>query len=352
MHPFDFKMLPWNVVFGAGSLASLPARMDELGLERALVLSTPEQRGDAERVARLLGARAAGLFSAARMHVPVEVARAAEETARACDAACTVAIGGGSTTGLGKALALHADLPLVAIPTTYAGSEMTNIWGLTEDGRKRTGRSLAVLPRLTIYDAQLSLGLPPAIAGPSALNALAQAIVNAYDRRTNPVLMNIALEAIAAIAQALPTVMAAPRDLEARERLLFGAALAGATLGAGVTSLHHRLCHTLGGSCNTPHAETHAVLLPYTMAFNAPAVPDLMARIAAALGCADAAAGIHDFSTRLGLPTSLTMLGIGADDLPRIAALATESAVVNPREVTREGVLELLHKAWRGARPE
>ncbi len=351
MRQFELKMLPWNVVFGAGSLATLPARMDALKLGRALVLSTPEQAADAERVCALLGPRGAGTFTEARMHVPVATAAAAQAEARRLDCDCSVSIGGGSTTGLGKALALHADLPLIAIPTTYAGSEMTNIWGLTEDGRKRTGRDLKVLPVLTLYDAELTLALPPAIAGPSGMNALAQATINAKDPRTNPVIASLALEAIAAIAAGLPLVMREPDNIAAREQVLYGASLAGGTLGAGVTNLHHRLCHTLGGSFDTPHAETHTILLPYSVAYAAPAVPELMTRIAAALGVDNAARGIYALATSLGLPTSLRDIGIARADLPRIADLATETEVSNPRPVTREGVLELLEHAYAGQAP-
>lgn len=351
MKEFRLQTLPWNVVFGAGKLASLPDELELLGFARALVLSTPEQERDAKRIAKLLGGRAAGFFAEARMHVPVEIAAKAAQAARDCNADCSVSIGGGSTTGLGKALALNPGIPLVAIPTTYAGSEMTNIWGMTEDGRKKTGRDLRVLPKLTLYDAELTLGLPPGIAGPSGMNALAQATINAKDRRTNPVMMSMALEAIRAIAAYLPTVVREPENLDAREQVLYGASLAGAALGAGVTSLHHRLCHTLGGSFNAPHAETHTILLPYSVAYAAPAVPDLMAHIAEALGVDDAAQGIHDLSSGMGLPTSLRDIGIGEEDLVRIADIATETAVENPAPVTRDGVIELLHNAYAGTRP-
>jgi maleylacetate reductase len=352
MRQFEFSMLPWNVVFGAGVLASLPQRLDQMRLQRALVLSTPEQQGDAARVQALLGQRAVGCFCDARMHVPVEVASAAAAEAARLEADCSVSVGGGSTTGLGKALALNSSLPLIAIPTTYAGSEMTTIWGMTEDGRKRTGRDPAVLPRLTLYDAELTLSLPPAIAGPSGMNALAQATINAQDPRTNPIVMTLAREAIAAIASGLPRVMRTPEDIDAREQLLYGAALAGASLGAGVTSLHHRLCHTLGGSFNTPHAETHTILLPYTVAYASDAVPELMAAIAAALGSTSAAGGIYDLAASLGLPTSLTAIGIKTTDLARIVDLAMEAEVSNPRPVTRDGVLALLQQAVAGQRPD
>lgn len=351
MQHFELKMLPWNVVFGAGCLASLPSRMDQLGLKRALVLSSPEQVSDAANVAEIIGSRAVGRFTEAKMHVPIATAEAAKELALAHHSDCTISVGGGSTTGLGKALALKAKLPLIAIPTTYAGSEMTSIWGITEDGRKQTGRDLKVLPVLTLYDAELSLGLPPKVAGPSGMNALAQAIINAKDPRSNPVILTLALQAVSAISNALPMVMAEPSNLGAREQLLYGAALAGASLGAGVTSLHHRLCHTLGGTYNTPHAETHAILLPYSVAYAAPAVPELMRGIADALHCDEAANGIYQLAKGIGLATSLSSIGITAAELPRIAELATEAAIVNPRPVTRAGVLALLNQALAGDAP-
>lgn len=351
MEKFELKMLPWNVVFGAGLIATLPSRLDALGFKRALVIGTSDRATGMARLVGLLGARVAGQFPRARMHVPLEIVAQARELASACNADCTVSIGGGSATGLGKALALHADLPLIAVPTTYAGSEMTPIWGSTEHGRKRTGRDPKVLPVLTLYDPELTLNLPASIAGPSGMNALAQAVINAKDRRTNPIIRVMALEAIRAVAEALPQVIADEQNLDARERMLYGACLAGAALGAGVTSLHHRLCHTLGGSFNTPHAETHTVLLPYSVAYAEPAVPDLMQSIAGALVAARAASGIYDLSARLGLVRSLRELGIKVTDLERIAELATETPVENPRSVTREGVLELLHQAHAGLRP-
>ena len=346
MKQFRLQTLPWNVVFSAGKLQSLPAELESLGFERALVLSTPEQATDADRIASLLGDKSAGVFTEAKMHVPVEVAARAEQAARECKADCSVSIGGGSTTGLGKALAINPGIPLVAIPTTYAGSEMTCIWAMTEAGRKKTRRDLEVLPKLTIYDAELTLGLPPAITGPSGMNALAQATINAKDRRTNPVMMSMALEAIRAISGALPTVFVEPDNLDAREHLLYGAAL-----GSGVTTLHHRLCHTLGGSFDTPHAETHTVLLPYSVAYAAPAVPDLMAQIAEALDTDDAAQGIYDLSSGMGLPISLKDIGIATSDLGKIADIALESEVINPQPVTRDGIMGLLEQAIEGDRP-
>lgn len=351
MHDFELSMLPWNLVFGAGAVGTLPTRMDHMSLCRALVLSTPEQATQAKRIASLLGNRAAGSFSEARMHVPVDVANAARERARALECDCCVSIGGGSTTGLGKALALDPGIPLIAIPTTYAGSEMTNIWGITDGGRKHTGRDLKVLPSLTIYDAELTLDLPLSMTGVSAMNALAQATVNAYDPRPSPLVRTMALEAISTLSKALPDVMSQPHDIDAREQLLYGASLAAAALGTGVTSLHHKLCHTLGGTFNTPHAETHTIMLPYTTAYNAPAVPQLMAPVATALGSDSAAAGIFNLAAGLGLPTSLDHIGIGAGDLDHIASIVLEQPPQNPRAVTKTAIMALLEQALAGTRP-
>ena len=204
MQDFIYTSHPQRVVFGAGSLQHLAREIDALGAQRALVLSTPEQRAQAERVADMLGAQAAGIFDRAVMHVPIETAREARELARRLDADCAVAIGGGSTTGLGKAIALDSGLPILAIPTTYAGSEMTPIYGLTEAGLKKTGKDARVLPRTVIYDPELSRTLPVGLSVTSGINAIAHAAEGLYAQDSNPVMDLMAREGIAAIARALP----------------------------------------------------------------------------------------------------------------------------------------------------
>lgn len=348
---FEFAALPWQIIFGAGSVARLPEELDRRELRRALVLCTPEQRAHAEQIAALIGERTAGIFDQAVMHVPVATADAAAAAAAALNADCSVSIGGGSTTGLGKALALRAGLANIAIPTTYAGSEMTNVWGMTEDGRKQTGRDNRVVPTFAIYDPELTLDLPAAISGPSGLNAMAQAVVNVTAASPNPIITALAIDGIRAIARGLPTVIRSPRDLPARSDVLYGACLCGAALGVGITGLHHRLCHTLGGSFNTSHADTHAILLAYSVAYNAPAVAEGTARVAEALGVTDAAAGLFDLLHSVSTVTNLQQLGLEAADLDRAADIATESPVVNPAPVSRAAVRELLGRAFTGERP-
>ena len=351
MMQFVYSAHPGRVVFGAGSLGHLEREIDLLGAKRALVLATPEQAAQAEDVAARLGARCAGVFARAVMHVPIETARAARDEAARLGADCAVAIGGGSTTGLGKAIALESSLPILAIPTTYAGSEMTTIYGITEGGLKKTGRDARVLPRTVIYDPELTLGLPVGMSAVSGMNALAHAVEALYAVDGNPVISLIAEEGIRALAAGLPAVVAAPHDIDARANALYGAWLCGIALNGCAMALHHKLCHTLGGSFNLPHAETHTVILPHAVAYNAPAAPQAMERIARALGAGDAAQGLYALEQRLGTPLSLAAIGMPADGLDRAADIAAASPYPNPRALDRDAIRALLDDAWHGARP-
>ena len=351
MIDFEYNALPWNIIFGAGALKQLPNELDRLGYKRALVLVTPQQVSQGQRIVDLLGSRAAGLFDQAVMHVPAEtVAQATKEVGR-LDADCSVSIGGGSTTGLGKALALKLDLPNIVIPTTYAGSEMTNIWGITDNERKVTGRDDRVVPTLTLYDPELTLTLPPQFAGPSGLNAMAQAVVNVASGNANPIVSIMAIEAVRALYNSLPRVIAEPENMDARAEALYGACLAGGSLGTGTTSLHHRLCHTFGGTFNTPHAETHTILLPHCVAYNAAATAAGTRRLAHAMGVENAALGIFELARTVGAPTALKDIGIKESDLDKAAAVATETPVNNPEPVSTHRVRALLQNAYEGAEP-
>jgi alcohol dehydrogenase class IV len=285
------------------------------------------------------------------MHVPIETARAARETAKRLDADCYVAIGGGSTIGLGKAIALVTGMPIVAVPTTFAGSEMTPIYGLTEGGVKKTGRDRKVLPRTVLYDPVLTLTLPAKIAGPSGINAIAHCVEGLYAQDANPIMTLLAAEGIRALFRSLPVVVKEPANLEARSDALYGAWLAGTVLGNVGMAIHHKLCHTLGGTFNLPHAETHTVVLPHAMEFNREAAPDAM-RIAADAGAVrDAAQGVYDLALRLGAPVALKDIGMPAEGLDRAAKLATENPYYNPRPVEYAGVRQLLENAFYGRRP-
>lgn len=351
MEDFIYTGLPMRVVFGTGSVAQLPAEIDRLGAKRALLLSTPGRGALVREVAALLGARLAGIYDRAAMHVPLEVAEDARRVAQSLGADCCVSVGGGSTTGLGKAIAYTSGLPVLAVPTTYSGSEMTSILGMTERGMKKTVRDPRVLPRTVIYDAALTLGLPPGVSAASGMNAIAHCVEALYAADGNPINALQAEEGIRALAAALPVIARSPRDPGARSDALYGAWLAGVSFATVGMGLHHKLCHVLGGSFNLPHAQTHGIVLPHAARYNRDAAPGAMARIARALGAKDAPQGLYDLEAALGLELRLSAIGMPADGLERAARIATESPYPNPREITHAGVLSLLADAFAGRRP-
>lgn len=348
---FEYTGNPARIIFGEGSLARTGEMVSHLGCSRALVLSTPFQNSDAEQILAGLGETGVGIYSNATMHTPVNVTDEAMRMVADLKADCTIAIGGGSTTGLGKAIALRTDLPQIVIPTTYAGSEVTPILGQTEDGGKTTLKSDAVLPEVVIYDPALSKSLPVAMSVTSGINAIAHAAEALYARDRNPVSSLMAIEGARALIEALPIIANDPQNSDARSRALYGTWLCGTVLGNVGMALHHKLCHTLGGAFDLPHAETHAIVLPHAVAFNAMAVPELLEPIALALKCEKPGLGLFDFAQRLGAPTTLRELGMPEDGIDRAADLAMANAYWNPRPLERKYVRRLIEKAFFGEPP-
>jgi maleylacetate reductase len=356
MLDFVYQARAGRVVFGPGSLQHLEREVLQLGAQRALVLCSPEQRATGEAVAARLGSSAVGVFDRATMHVPVELAREAQELARNLQADCAIAVGGGSTVGLGKAIALDSGLPILAVPTTYAGSEMTPIFGLTEGGLKRTGTDLRVLPKTVIYDANMTLTLPVGLSVTSGINAIAHAAEGLYSRDQNPVISLMAEEGIAALARALPLIVRAPGDVDARSQALYGAWLCGTVLGSVGMALHHKLCHTLGGSFNLPHAQTHTIVLPHALAYNARSAPEAMRRISRAVngdraGEVSAALGIYELARDNGAAIALKDIGMKEADLDRAAEIACANPYWNPRPIELGPLRALLQDAFEGAPP-
>ncbi|MDN5913664.1 MAG: maleylacetate reductase [Pseudonocardia sp.] len=347
---FRYQAQPMRVVFGAGRSSEIGDELDHLGLERVLVLATPEQRALAERVADSLGSRAAGVHAHARMHVPRETADAAADEARSQRADGCVAVGGGSTIGLGKAVALRHGLPIIAVPTTYAGSEMTPVWGMTENGVKTTGRDPAVLPRSVIYDPDLTRSLPPELAVTSAVNALAHAVEALYAPDASPIISLMAEEGARAIVAALPGLTG--DDDAARAGALYGSWLCGAVLGATTMSLHHKLCHVLGGTFDLPHAAVHTVVLPHVVAVNAPAAAPMAAALSRVLGSDTPATALWELTGRLGAPTSLGELGFAETDVARVVEAVASAPYANPAEVPGEAIRSLLVRAQQGEPPD
>lgn len=339
-----------RVVFGAGSVSRLGAELDRAGHRRVLLLRTPGRANDQQQMAELLGSRLAGTFDRARLHVPVEVVADARSVLDQVQPDALLAWGGGSAIGLGKALAFETRLPLTAVVTTYSGSEMTAIWGKSDGERKHTYRDAHVAPSLVVYDADLTPGLSPTTSASSGMNAIAHCVEALYAPEYGPVVGWFAEEGIRRMARALPAVVANGTDREARADALMGAHCAGRSLDMTSMGLHHKLAHIMGGSFHLPHAEAHAALLPWVTAWNAAGAPDAMARIAAALGVVDAAAGLLELSRRIGIKP-LSALGFTAGDIARAGDIATSLTFPNPRPVDAEGVRWILERALHGMEP-
>jgi len=347
---FSYDALPGRVVFGAGSARRvLRDEVDALGGTRVLLVCTQQEEPLARELAAPLGDRVVAAFTGVRPHVPVEVAEAARSLAAEHRADLVLSVGGGSTTGTAKAVALSSGLPVLAVPTTYAGSEVTPVWGMTEGNRKTTGTDRRVLPRTVVYDAELTLTLPVPLAAASGLNAMAHCVEAFWAPGANPVTSALAAQGIAALGRGLPAVAADPADVTAREEVLLGAWLGGASFAVAGSGLHHKTCHVLGGAYDLPHAETHAIVLPHVLAWNAPAVPEAVARIGSALGTDDPVAGLAGLADRLGIPAGLRDVGLAEGSLDEATDLVLAAVPAgNPRPLDRDDVAVLLHAAWSG----
>lgn len=351
MDPFTFEPLPQRVVFGSGTLAKVGDELDRLEARRALVITTKGHAAAGRELADQLGTRAAGTFAGAVMHTPVDVTTKAMERVREVAADALVTLGGGSTIGLGKALAIRTGLPHLAIPTTYAGSEATPILGETDGGRKSTRRDLAILPSVVVYDVELTLTLPLDLTVTSGLNAMAHAVEALYAKDRNPVVSLFAERGLAALARALPDITRDPDGRDARSDALFGTWLCGTCLGTVGMALHHKICHTLGGSFGLPHAATHAVVLPHAIAYNEPAARAELSPVARLFGAATAAGGVWDFAQSLGAPATLSSLGMKETEVDRAVALMLESPYWNPRPLVATELRALVDDAFFGRRP-
>ncbi len=348
---FTARSAAVRVRFGAGVRRSVAEEIEALGASRALILTTPEQAALADEFSGYCGKLAVGRYTGATMHTPVAVSEDATAQAREMGADVLLSVGGGSTIGLGKAIALRTDLPQIVVPTTYAGSEATPIIGQTENGVKTTQSTPKVQPEVILYDAELVTTLPLQMTVTSALNAMAHAAEGLYARDRSPISTLIAIEGLRAFRDALPRVLDNPTDTAARGETLYGAWLCGTVLGQVGMALHHKLCHTLGGSFDLPHAQTHAIVLPHAIAYNAKAVPDLLAPLAELFGDGNPGLGLHRFARKSGSPMALKDLGLAEADLDRAADLAVANPYWNPRTVERDAIRKLLQAAWAGEEP-
>ncbi|POR33556.1 Maleylacetate reductase [Tolypocladium paradoxum] len=350
MESFEYTANPARVIFGSDTIKKLPDELRRLGKTRPLLLSTPQQISGAEALRDIIGHGVVGIFAEATMHTPLEVTEKAIAYAKPRNADCVVSIGGGSTIGLGKAISVRTGLYHIAISTTYAGSEVTPVLGETTGGIKVTRSDPGILPGTVIYDVDLTMTLPAGLTATSGVNAIAHAVEALYARNGNPVINLIAKQGIRALALSLPVLATDLGSRQARASALYGAWLCGTCLGAVGMSLHHKLCHALGGSFNLPHAETHAVILPHALAYNAPKVPLAMAMLAEAIPESDGEPikGLNSLLAKLNVPRALKDLGMKESDIDKAADIASESAYWNPRELDRDLIREVIRRAWEG----
>ena len=350
---FARTSLPGRIIFGDGALGRLAGELDQRDLRNAMFIAADHDAGLVERGRDALGDRVRLSWPEVRQHVPRELAERATAAATVAGADVLVAIGGGSTTGLGKAVAVSTGLPLTVVPTTYAGSEMTPIYGLTSDGNKETARDAKALPSIVVYDPRLLATLPPAVVGPSGLNALAHCAEALWAANADPITDAIALDGARRLRQYLPAAYASA-DPAVRGQVLIAACQAGMALGTVGTSLHHALCHLLGGMFDTPHAETHAIMLPYVVSYLQPAVPEATRRLARAMNTSehDLAEGIWSLGKSVGTPVGLRSIGIREDQVPAIARAALERNLSSPRPLEYDALHAALHAAWAGQRPD
>ena len=350
VQPFIYEGMPTRVVFGLGARHGLAEELDRLGLSQVVLIASTSSRAEADALVGVLQHRITWRVDGVRRHVPSELAEEVAADAATVDADGVVTLGGGSATGLGKTLA-RSGLPLVAVPTTYAGSEMTPIWGTTTDGGKETGRDRRVLPKTVIYDPELTYSLPPQVTAASGMNALAHCLEALWAAGASPLSAPLALEGARTLCETLPAAVAEPCSEKARSRALVGACLAGMAFATAGGGLHHRLCHVLGGRYDLPHAETHAALLAHVVAFNEPVLGPLAARMAVAVGAGRASSGLHALAVRLGLPMALSELGMPQAAVDQVAAEVAADPPPNPRRIEQTALRSVLQAAWEGDLP-
>jgi alcohol dehydrogenase class IV len=353
MNNFEYNVNPSRVIFGSGSVNKLPAEIKRLNVSRPLLLSTPGKSNYTDKLSSLIQAASitvAGTFPHAKAHTPTSVTKEATAFLDSVAADCVVSIGGGSVVGLGKAISIRTGVPHISIPTTYSGSEMTPVLGETQDGKKTTRSDPRIQPAVVIYDVDFTMTLPPAICSTSGINAIAHAVEALYAINANPITTMLALEGIKALAEALPQIVQDPKAGGPRDQAIYGAWLCGTVLGNSSMGLHHKLCHVLGGSFGLPHAETHTIVLPHALSYNAPAIPEQMAKLATVLpgSKGDALNGLELLLEKLRVPRALKELGMRESDIDKAVEIATGNQYPNPRPLESEWIRELIRRAWAG----
>jgi len=350
MEGFIRESLPMRVVFGEGVFAELGNEIQRLGAIQPFLIS--HGSGQLTDLACSLFPRWAGVWTDVRQHVPTELADRCCQAITDAGADLLVAVGGGSATGLAKAVAHRSGLKILCVPTTYAGSEMTPIWGQTDGRSKITARHPGVLPAAVIYDPTLVFGLRRQVVAASGMNALAHCVEALYAPQADPLTSLMATEGARLLFEYLPAAVNGPAGIGLSE-IMWASCLAGSVLGTVGGSLHHSLCHLLGGLHDLPHAETHAVVLPHVLSYLMDDVKLQLRPLAETLGVrVELVPGsVWDLAVSLGAPTGLGDLGITKADVDEIVQQLMERNPPSPRPLVVGEATDLVHCLVDGARP-
>ncbi len=345
---FEFKSLPRQVYFGKGKIEKLTELLTDY--QKAFVVVEEKQEEQINQLEASVGTDKVVRFMEVSQHVPQDLVLKARQSLEENEADVLVAIGGGSAIGLVKALALDNGLPIIAVPTSFAGSEMTDIWGISDQGKKTTGRDLKVLPGHVIYDSDITISLPPKFAAMSAMNAMAHLMEAAYAVDINPVTYT---EVIYGIKQMMigMHVMAKEKRLTNSSNNLFlmGAFIGGKALSEVSMSIHHKAAHVLGGSFGLHHAKVHTVMQAYVLELLWPSLVNKVKEdIKKSMMHPYPPAALKEAAMAMDLPHTLREIGFREEDIERAADIMMEKPYEAPTEVTKDMLVKLLTNAYNG----
>lgn len=349
---FNYSPVPSKVVFGENAALKLKDEISALGGARVMIACSKGMRGRIEHVIEALGDMCVALYDGAEPHCPEAVAMAAIDLFKEKKCDIIVAVGGGSTIGIGKAIALRTDAPLIVVPTTPCGSESTPIYGMLIGNTKKTGRDAKVIARTSIYDPALTTSMSAHHTATIGMNSLAHCVEALYGQSASPISDLYAAEGIKALTKGLRGSLADGNDLAARSQVLYGGMLSGYCVTLAGIAIHHKLCHVLGGHHGIPHGESNSVILPYAVAYNETAAPKAMEKIMAAMGTDSASGGIYDFATEMKVPKSLKELGMKESDLDIAAEETVRTTPYSPKPAQVKSVREMLQQAYEGIKPQ
>jgi maleylacetate reductase len=366
MEQFHYVSYAQEIIFAPGSARQVGQAAERRGWRNLMLCAnrSMQSNGTIDSIKSSLGERLVAVYDRVQPHVQDIQFHEVLATTREKSVDAVIGLGGGSSLGMAKAVGFESHLPIIAIPTTYAGSEMTSVYGIThtdeDPPRKVTVSDPGVTPKLVLYDPELTLALPPALTASTGINALAHCMEALYSKTRTPISTAAAVHGVRHIIGALLNCYLDGKDLEARTQMLLGSHLAGFSLASASMGLHHGLCHVLGGTANVPHGIANAIILPHAIRFNADATATQLIPAAEAIGVPVNRVNpmvvvealvqkIFYLIGKMTLPQRLRDAGVAESDLSRLAQIAFQNRTVqnNPNPITEPAQIEtLLREAW------